>query len=191
MLKYLYTMENSTPTRGNPNLKPVKTDPDNPYRNEQNNLYGKELFVEFNTKPGVARYTLKDHEYKGCPSLKQLFLQTRDTTEYLFATQYFDGWQHWEQLSKTVWLSPYVTQWRTELNLLLEAEQVARLIKTSEGTSKEAFAAQKYLRDLFGRKVGPGRGRPSNEEVAKAAKAIAEEQGTLEEEAARVFGPVN
>lgn len=168
----------------------IKTDPNNPFRNDQNRLYGRELFLEFNTIPGVARYTLKDHDYQGCQSLKQLFLSARDTTEYLFANQYFDGWQHWDNIQKQAWMAPYVTQWRNELALLLEAEQIARLIKTSEGTSKEAFAAQKYLRDLFGKKAGPGRGRPSNEEIQKAARQIADESQTLAEEAERVFGEV-
>jgi hypothetical protein len=176
--------------RGNPNLSPTKTDPDNRFRNDNNNLYARELFVEFNTKPEVCLYTLKDHDYRGYPSLKRLYLEDRDVTEYLFATRYFDGWNHWEQLAKTAWLSPYVAQWRNELALLLEAEQIDRLIATSAGTSKEAFAAQKYLADKFGRKVIT-RGRPSKEEVSRVAKEMALETSTLEEEAQRVFGKPN
>lgn len=177
----------------NPNLKPIKTDPDNKFRNDQNNLYSKELFVEFNTKPGVALYTLKDHDYKGCLSLKQLYLDCRDTTEYSFATRYFDNWKHWENLAKTTWLSPYVAEWRKELTLLLESEAIAKMRVTAEGTSKEAFAAQKYLADRYGKKPPERspRGRPTKAEISQAARTMVDEANTLEEEARRVLGTVN
>ncbi len=177
---------------GNPQLSPTKTDPNNKFRNDNNNLYARELFVEYNTKPEVCLYTLRDHDYRGFPSLKRLYLETRDATEYLFANQYLEGWAHWEALAKTAWLSPYVTVWRQELALLLEAEAIARMHVTATGTSKEAFAAQKYLADYYAKKTsGHSRGRPSKAEVEKAAKAIAQETSTLEEEATRVFGSVN
>lgn len=165
----------------------LKTNPDNPFRNDRNNLYAKELFVEFNTVPGVARYTLQPHDYRGCQSLKRLYLEAMDVTEYLFATQYFDGWEHWRQLSETKWLSPYVEQWRRELALKVEATALAKLIATATGDTKDSFQAQKAVLDRYKTKARVGR---PNKEVLETAAEIAGND-RLEEDFERIMGLAN
>ena len=55
------------------------------------------LFLEIGYSDS-ALYTLKDndHEYndKALPSIKRLYLEMEDVTEYEFANKYFLGWSH-------------------------------------------------------------------------------------------------
>lgn len=136
------------------------------FRNSMNTRYLKELFFE---TTGVSKenvvYTLKDVDHKGYPSLYRLYMDMGDITEYLFATKYFDGFDHWERLSKTSWLQPYITRWRKELALKIEAELVQNFRKIASSDGREAFQANKYLLDRITRaKERPKRGRPTKDE---------------------------
>src|SRR6478735_5501682 len=57
------------------------------------------MFLEMNYGP-EAIYSLKDnhhvhHSLGFFPSLKKLYLDEADPTEYGFATKYLLGWKHW------------------------------------------------------------------------------------------------
>src|SRR5574337_457896 len=79
------------------------------------------LFLEMGYNTDYAMYTLKDrnHEYKGVlyPSLKALYLEESDPTEYLFADKYLLGYQHWKRICRNKMLLPYVEEWREELEI--------------------------------------------------------------------------
>lgn len=170
-------------------LRPIhKTDPNNKFRNSLNKLYGKELFVEFNTVPGVALYTLQKHDYLGCLSLYRLYIEMADLSEYDFANKYFDGWKHWEMLSAAGWLKPYIEEWRQELEVKIKARAIANVIAISNSDGKDKLSASKYIAERGWEKKTTRRvGRPEKEpDVLTDAQKIYEEE-LLEEDAKRVL----
>lgn len=154
----------------------------------------KQLFFEqqMSDKSSVV-YTLKDHDHEGFPSLYKAYMETDDPTEYLFATQYLDGWDHWEMLCQCTWFKPYLSRWRRELEIKHRALALQR-IKTlaSDPTSKDFHQANKFLVNAgWEENSKTKRGRPSKDEVTKAARAIADEARTTDEDLQRIQGLVN
>lgn len=166
---------------------PFKTG-DSPYRNSNNVLLLRGLFVETSSNPDSVIYTLKDHDYKGYPSLKKLYLDTNDITEYTFATTYLESWTHWKLLSETTWFAPMAEVWREELELKNRAEALAAIISKSKTNDKEAFQAAKYVADKGWDKSAPKstKGRPSKADIARAAHEIAEDHSQIEQDYERL-----
>lgn len=94
-----------------------------------------------------AVYTLKDadHEVDGVvyPSLRRLYLECNDPTEYVFATKYLWGWDHWQRLLGNKPIMDEVLKWRDELEVKLRAEAVKSIIDMSG----DSFAAAKWAAD--------------------------------------------
>lgn len=143
-------------------------------------------------KSGVL-YTLKSHDHEGFPSLYRLYMEHDDPTEYSFAITCFDGWDHWEQLTKMGWFKPYLEKWRKELEIRVRSQALLQIRAKASTSDKEAYQAQKFLVSAGWKPsdARKGAGRPSKEEVAKAAENIAREGRDLEEEFNRVVGTVN
>lgn len=159
-----------------------------------NQRYLKGLFFETTlSDKSTVVYTLKDRDHEGYPSLYRLYMTVDDPTEYLFATQYLDGWDHWETLSQCNWFKPYLSRWRRELEIKHRALAL-RNIKSlaSDPTSKEYHQANKFLVSA-GWVDEPKRkaGRPSKDEVSKAAKEMAHEARLIEEDLIRISGHIN
>jgi hypothetical protein len=134
-------------------------------------------------------YTLKDHDHEGFPSLYRLYMEYNDPTEWTFANGCLENWQHWEKLLNCNWFKPYAERWRKELELRMKSEALARILSESKTTSKESFAASKYLlekgwepKESFKNQ----RGRPSKDEVKKAAQEIAQMDKRLEDDLNRI-----
>ena len=158
------------------------------------------LFLEpstaTNTSSGVSPlFTFKenDHLYTGLRwpnktyiSLRKLYLEIADPTEYLFAKQVFGNYDHWKCFfrGETVddvgrLVVPYgwfeaVLGWRVELELALRAKGLKEIIERS-GNSANA----KWLVDrgwtTEGSLMGSSRnkrGRPSVAEVSQRADII-------------------
>lgn len=151
------------------------------FRNSSNGRYLKGLFYEMTSadKSSVS-YTLKDwdHTVDGIvyPSLYRLYLEMEDLSEYDFANTHLDGWEHWEMLTSCNWFKPYADRWRKELSLKLKARALNRLKAEAASSSKNAFLANKYLLEkgfVDTQEGKPGRGRPSKDEIKKAAAEIA------------------
>lgn len=123
------------------------------------------LFLELHYTP-QAVYTLKeiDHEYNGkiYPSIKRLYLEEEDPTEYNFASKHFLGWKHWARLSETRVLRPYVREWRDELEYKLRSKAVKQIMDSALGGS---FQAAKWFMDRGWVNRAPG--RPSKEELER------------------------
>lgn len=102
-------------------------------------LLTKTLFYEFayitdNDKKNVL-YTLKDHDYQGYPSLKRLYLEEADLTEYKFAIKYFNDYDHWISLASKPWLSDFVASCRRELELKVRSDALKALINISNDST--------------------------------------------------------
>lgn len=131
------------------------------------------LFLESTYDKG-ALFTLKDydHEYHGrtYPSLKKLFLETSDPTEYIFATKHLAGWDHWQKICANKVLAQHVNKWRYELELKLRSEGIQWVIKSAR--SKQNWLAAKFLAEKgWETRIA---GRPSKEEVERELKIQAD-----------------
>lgn len=134
------------------------------------------LFFEQAASPEEAVFTLKDedHEYNGkvYKSLRKLYVQTEDPTEYLFATTVLGGWGHWEKLKETAWFRPYLQSYREELTISIKAKALAAIRSEAVNQGKSAFAANKLLLEGGWDKEKGGVGRTTKEKIKKEAEAL-------------------
>ncbi len=122
----------------------------NPFKTHNNIHYLKGIFYELDTSEGkkVALYTLKDHEHKGYPSLRECYLSCEDPTEYTFAETYLDGWPHFKKLCACSWFMDYLKEWREELEVKLRSKSLANIHNIAKNKdSKEHYQASKFLVD--------------------------------------------
>lgn len=123
----------------------------------------------------------------GLPSLKYLYLETRDSNEYLFSELYLGGWDHWQQLCKSWALKPHIEDWRKELKLKLRSEYLLKVREMAAGDGPTSLQALKYLMD---QEAGSGttakRGRPTKEAPLPTDQELRRERNDLHEEAARL-----
>lgn len=151
------------------------------------------LFFEtvMSDKTGVV-YTLKNRDHEGYPSFYRLYMETDDPTEYAFAVQYLDGWDHWETLCECNWFKPYITKWRREIEIRAKAQALNKIKDVAASGGKESYQANKFL-VAGGWKEDKKRnaGRPSKEEVSAEARRLAENSRDLEDDLNRVQGHIN
>lgn len=125
------------------------------------------MFLEI-TYGDVAVYTLKDrdHEHNGKTylSLKRLYLECADPTEYEFATTYLLGWKHWMRLCDNKQLRAHIDEWRDELEIKLRSAAVKQIIANSTVNVQ----ASKWIADRGW--ATRGAGRPSKAEVEREKK---------------------
>lgn len=116
-----------------------------------------------------ALYTLKeqDYEYNGkvLPSIKRLYLEIADPTEYEFATSCFLGWSHWQRLCANKAIMRHIEEWRFELEVKLRSRGVKAAIAAANGGN---FQASKWIADRGWDTRGAG--RPSKAEVERETK---------------------
>lgn len=162
------------------------------WRNSRGAYRTSDLFYEMNTSEYPSYYTIKtnDHTVDGVtyPSLKRLYLEEEDITEFDFANKYFDGFEHWERFANSPRTKPYVDQWRKELVLKIKARCLKGIIHDAVKDNK--YEANKFLitngwvdKDTEGKKV---RGRPSKEEIKQELYRQAEVEKELEEDLNRI-----
>jgi hypothetical protein len=153
-----------------------------PFKTPQGKHYLRGLFYEETlADKSTVSYTLKDDDYAGYPSLRRLYLETNDPTEYEFACKYLAGWKHWEMLSESAWFKPYVTRWRKELDLRLKSKALVKIMEIADKEGKEAFNANKFI--LSWKSDTNKVGRPSKNEIidrTEELKAIAADAKRLQ-----------
>jgi hypothetical protein len=160
------------------------------FRASNNKLLLKGLFFEMTLadKTGV-RYTLKDEDHLGYPSLGRLYIEMEDPTEYNFAIAYLESWAHWEQLTACNWFKPFLERWRRELEVRLKSKALAEIKAEARSGGRNSFAANKYLLERgWEPKEGQSakRGRPSKEEIKKAAEEHIQSIQSLDEDYNRI-----
>jgi hypothetical protein len=111
-------------------------------------------------------YTLKDIDYtyngEVYPSLKRLYLEMEDPTEYEFASTHLLGWKHWRRLCENKQIAAHIEEWRTELEYKLRSKAVRMMLSSAHGGN---YQAAKWFADRGW--ATRGAGRPSKEEVDK------------------------
>lgn len=161
----------------------------NKFRNPASNqrLLRALFFEETGADKSTVLYTLKDIDHLGFPSFYRLYMELDDPTEWKVAQELTDGWEHWEMLCACTWFKPYVTRWRKELELRMKSQALHRIKTEAKTGSKESFGANKYLLEKgWEPKESRGRGRPSKDEVSRAAHELARADNQLSEDFKRL-----
>lgn len=144
------------------------------------------LFLEIGYNTKFAQFTLKDEDYKYkgkvYPSLKRLYLECEDPTEYEFAYKHLLGWEHWKRLNANKILSPYFESWREELEYRLMARGVKNMIKLA--SNSDSFQAIKWLSDKGWSEKRAG--RPTKADVERQAAIQAKIKDEFSEDVARL-----
>jgi hypothetical protein len=144
------------------------------------------LFLELGGYSSYALYTVKDydHEYKGklYPSIKKIYLEISDPTEYLFVQKCFLNWRHWVRICENVMIKNHIDEWREELEIKLRCNAVNSTIAMA---GQGSFQAAKWVSDRGWetRKAG----RPSKEEVEKEKRVQARISSSYDEDNVRMF----
>lgn len=134
------------------------------------------LFLEPNYNAEYAYYTLdgEDKEYKGrvYPSLKRLYLEMEDPTEYEFATTYLIDWPHWKRICSNAILFRHVEEWREELELKLRSIGIRQMLDLAADNAQAA----KFLAEKGWDKQGAGRPKKERAESERRVQdRLAEE----------------
>ena len=126
------------------------------------------LFLELGYSD-ESLYTLKDidHEWNGknYPSLKRLYLECADPTEYTFATTHLLGWRHWQRICENKVLARHVEEWRDELEVKLRSKAILDAVHAAKTGN---FQAAKWVADRGW--ANKGAGRPSKSDVERETK---------------------
>ena len=161
------------------------------FRDEYGRLLYSKLFFE-RTVPatrGKVLYSLKDQDHEGYSSLYLKYLSIQDPTEYAFATECFESYEHWLILTKQEWFRPFLERFRRDLETRIRSKALKAIITESRSGSKNAFVANKYLLEKgWIEKEKNTKGAPSKLDIQNAAKEIAESAKSNEEDYLRVIG---
>ena len=130
-------------------------------------------------------YTLKDRTYKDYPSIKELYLEMNDETEYLFAKTYFDGWTHWKKLCECSWFISHLRDWRDEAEARAKAIELKTL---REASSAGNISAAKYLLEKGWDKNKNSVGRPTKAAINQKAQEMFDDRNVINLDFKRISG---
>ncbi len=143
------------------------------------------LFLELGYSD-YAVFTLNDEdkEYKGevYPSLKRLYLEAGDPTEYAFAVKHLINWKHWERLCANKVILKHIEEWRFELEVKLRSEGVRSLIMSAQEGKVQAST---WLANRGWDKRAAG--RPSKEELEREGKVQEKLSNEYDDDVAYLF----
>lgn len=135
-------------------------------------------------------WTLKEKDLivgdKTYRSMKRIYLDMEDVTEYDFAVATLNSYKHWERLVESPIIRKHIDQWRKELNLKLKARAMKAIINAATVDEKSSFQAMKYLADNEYLDKKAKRGRPSKEEVSAELRREVEINKTFKDDAERI-----
>ena len=133
-----------------------------------------------------AIFTLKDqdhtHEGKEYLSLKRLYLEFEDPTEYEFATTVLLGWKHWQRMCENKLIRKHIDDWREELEVKLRSRAILDAIKEAR---KGHFQAAKWVADRGWSTRGAG--RPSKAEIEKQTRINERVEDEYKSDVVRLF----
>lgn len=163
------------------------------FRNHLRQFYTRGLFLESFNHPQPAgcipMYTLSDEDIEDDGvyyySIRRLYLNKGDMTEYSFGETYFYNYKHFEHLMKSQYFSDIIISARKELDLKLTGEL---LKKIQEKASLGDLNAQKFLVSRSWEPQEAKRGRPSTRQIKTEAKKLLKEMTPFDEDYERILG---
>lgn len=158
----------------------------NKFKAENGILLTKPLFFETaDSDKSRVLYTLKDEAHKGYPSIKRLYIETEDTTEYVFAVTFFYSYSHFKKLLEVQWFRSVIDEAREELALRLAAKALLHIRQKADAGD---IKANQYLLE---RKWEDGKkdkvGRPSKAAIKEEANRLFEKSNEIDEDLNRVL----
>lgn len=157
-----------------------------PYKDVMGRYLTQALFLECYT--GNDRYepvfTLKEHDYKGLPSIRRLFLECDDPTGYEFAIKYLGSYAHWKELCDCKWFLVELEKWKEEMEIRSRSRAIRKIKEISETDTSAAYQAAKYVAEEGWK--GSKRGRPTKAEIEQQKKIEAGIKTEIEDDAERV-----
>ncbi len=143
------------------------------------------LFLEIGYTD-FAQYTLKEHDYeyngKMFPSLKRLYLECEDPTEYDFANKHLLGWKHWQRMTENKLIRKHIDEWREELEYKLRAKAVKDMLSAAKAGN---YQAAKWFADRGW--ATRGAGRPTKSEIDGEKQAQGRLQSEYGDDVIRLF----
>jgi hypothetical protein len=130
-----------------------------------------------------AEYTYKNGDKKVLPSLKRLYLESNDPTEYNFAIGVFGSWKCWKRQCGNQVLLTYINDWRDELDIKIRASAVKMVIESASSEDSVGLNAAKYIAEKGWEKRA---GRPSKVEIERQKKIHAGITADLKSDAERM-----
>lgn len=163
-----------------------------PFRDSQGRLLSSKLFYERTSpdKRDKIRYTLKDQDHEGCLSLYRLYLDANDPTEYSFANDHFESYEHWLLITKQDWFKPYLQRFRRDLETKVRSIALRAIMREAQSGSKNAFTANKFLIEkgwMDKEESRNTKGRPTKEDIKQAAMDVVDSEKRLQEDFIRVL----
>ena len=149
----------------------------------------KSLFLE---RKGASKYpsyfTLADEDRDGHISVRRLYMQLADPTEFAVGNVLVGDYSHWQTLCELEWFKPYVEKWRMELRMRMDSESISALkdIRDDIKSGSRVQAARLLLARPWEEK-SPLRGRPSKVEVDAYKKDLASNIEQSEADYDRMF----
>ncbi len=164
------------------------------FKNEIGGYLLKPIFFEYdNSEHKYTIYTTKNYdiEWNGSPvpSLRRLYVEMEDPTEYEFALEYLDSWAHWKKLTEASFFQEHLAEWREELEVRLRAKALNRIKIRATGADKDSFAADKILLSGGWKPQGDKAraGRPTKEKIKQEAERLFQEQSIYDDDFERVM----
>lgn len=146
------------------------------------------LFLETNSADVFPLMTLKDvdWEYKGImlPSLRKIYMDLADPTEYEVAIHVLGSWEHWTRFFSNKKIMKYLQQYRNELEVKTRSGAIRAMISTATLDGSKGTSAAKYIAEKGWEKRKAG--APSKIEVQKELKIQTDIDHELEEDLRRI-----
>ena len=122
-------------------------------------------------------FTLKDADHTDkdgvvYKSLRKIYIESEDPTEYSFAMKVFNSWDCWVAIKKNALIMQTINKWRDELEVRLRSKGVTTLIEdAASDKSRSKISSSKYLSEK-GWMDEDKRGRPSKKKIQEEALKI-------------------
>ena len=161
------------------------------FKDSQGRWRSASLFLETNNDETkyTSVFTLADDDLDGRLSMRRIYMDANDPTEFLAAKHIFGSLDCWTQLCKSGFFKPHVARWREELQRRLRSRSI-KIIEdcaTSGKVSAAQLAAAKWLatqewdQNKIVAKKGPGRPVKVDDPSEKLREALNEEEETKED----------
>lgn len=169
------------------------------FRAPNGNYYTRQLFWEEYIDLPIEKRAIepKFTLYKDKPNLinfGKVYVQLKDPSGYRLAEKLFDGdYTLWTVLLNCRWFQAAKEVWDRELDASLVADGLEAIRDMAvNGMPAQKLAAAKYLANKeYRRDRTAGKGRPSKDDVAKAARDLAINDRDLQEDFKRIQKGVN
>ena len=119
-------------------------------RDTQNKILTQSLFLETNQNTTyLPIFTLKEYDWerdgKFYPSLKKIYLQIAEPTEYEFAMSIFGSWRIWQRICNNGQVKKEVELWREELELKILSANLKGMAEVAKHEGSKGVTAMRYL----------------------------------------------